>query len=364
MKRILLIATVALLAASCGPKGNTYVLKGTVTDSLALTPGAFIQITNMQTGAKDTAAIEGGKFVITGEASPEQMCFARLVIPDGPAIRGKLSANFIPEKGRIKLDLDLSTVSGTPLNNSLQAFSNVQADYMKEVMALYEQAESADEAAEAEIEAQIDEANAKFQQAAVACAKENATSIVGLTALRAVIYDISLEDLDSVLEGASDLLKTDSRITRIRDLKVAESQTAEGCMFKDFAGADPSGKLSRFSDYVGKGKYVLVDFWASWCGPCKGEIPNIKEMYETYGPKGLTVLGVAVWDKDNSGSRKTMEEYGMKWNQIFVGEDTTPTDIYGIAGIPRIMLFAPDGTIYKQSIRGAEIKKAVSEIYD
>ena len=364
MKRILLIASIAVMAASCGPKGNTYVVKGTVTDSIAAAPGAIVEITNMQTRQKDTVAITNGKFEFSAEADPEQLCYARVVVPDGPSIRGRLSANYVPEKGRIKLDLDLSSASGTPLNDKLQAFSQVQADYMKEVMGLYEQAESADETKAAEIEAQIDEANAKFQEAAVASAKENAANIVGLTALKSVIYDISLEDLDAILANASDIVKNDRQVTRIRSLKVAESETSEGCKFKDFAGADPSGKLSRFSDFVGKGKYVLVDFWASWCGPCKGEIPNIKEMYETYGPKGLTVLGVAVWDKDNSGSRKIMEEYGMKWNQIFVGEDTTPTDIYGIAGIPRIMLFAPDGTIYKQSIRGAEIKKAISEIYD
>ena len=364
MKRLLLIVSVVLAAASCGPEGNTYILKGTVKDSLALAPGAFVQITDMQTGAKDTATVEKGRFVITGEADPERMCFVRLVLPDGPAIRGKLSANYIPEKGRIRLDLDLGSVSGTPLNNSLQAFSDTQADYMKEVMALYGNEETADEETASGIEEQIGILNAAFMESAIACAKENSTSIVGLTALKAVIYDISLEDLDSILEGASDLLKNDSRIDRVRNLKVAENQTSEGCMFKDFAGADPSGRLSRLSDFVGKGKYVLVDFWASWCGPCKQEIPMIKEMYETYGPKGLTVLGVAVWDKDNSSSRRTMEEYGMKWNQIFAGEDTTPTDLYGIAGIPRIMLFAPDGTICKQSIRGAEIKKSISEIFD
>ena len=118
----------------------------------------------------------------------------------------------------------------------------------------------------------------------------------------------------------------------------------------------------KFSDYIGKGKYILVDFWASWCGPCIREIPNIKDVYATYGGDKFDILSVAVWDKLED-TKRAAEELELPWNQI-VNAQQIPTDLYGIDGIPHIILFGPDGTILKRELRGpaiaAEIAKYVS----
>ena len=96
-----------------------------------------------------------------------------------------------------------------------------------------------------------------------------------------------------------------------------------------------------------------------------GEIPNIKKVFETFEGDDFMVLGVAVWERDgdNTASAKKMEEKEMKWHQIFVGDDKTPTDSYGIVGIPTMILFAPDGTIYKRGevLRGESMYKTVAE---
>ena len=115
----------------------------------------------------------------------------------------------------------------------------------------------------------------------------------------------------------------------------------------------------KFSDYIGKGKYVLVDFWASWCGPCKREIPNIAAVYKKYAGENFDVLSVAVWDKVED-TKAAAKEHGVVWNQI-VDAQRVPTDIYGIQGIPQIMLFGPDGTILKRDLRGEGIEAAVKE---
>ena len=134
--------------------------------------------------------------------------------------------------------------------------------------------------------------------------------------------------------------------------------TAEGKMFVDFE-AEYDGKSQKLSDYVGNGKYVLVDFWASWCGPCRAEIPNLIRLYDKYKGDNFEIVGVASWDKPEDTLR-AIEKEGMPYPQIinakFVG-----TDAYGVMGIPQIILFAPDGTILRRDLRGNAIEDVLKE---
>ena len=131
-------------------------------------------------------------------------------------------------------------------------------------------------------------------------------------------------------------------------------------MFTDFTVTDENGVERKLSDYVGKGDYVLADFWASWCGPCRAEIPHIKKVYDKYNGKGLTVLGIAVWDKPED-TQKAIDELQIKWPQI-TNAGSVPTDIYGINGIPHIILFGPDGTILARDLRGDNMIAKVDEV--
>lgn len=143
-------------------------------------------------------------------------------------------------------------------------------------------------------------------------------------------------------------------------LSLAANAQKAGDMYKDFK-AEYNGKVTKLSDYVGKGKYVLVDFWASWCPPCRREIPNLINVYNTYKGKKFTVLGVATWDKPED-TNKAIKELGINYPQM-LNAGTAGSDAYGIQGIPEIILFAPDGKIVARGLRGeaveAEVKKAL-----
>lgn len=134
----------------------------------------------------------------------------------------------------------------------------------------------------------------------------------------------------------------------------------EGDMFKDFA-VEYNGKTTRLSDYVGRGKYVIADFWASWCAPCRKEIPNIIAAYNKYKDRSLQVIGIAAWDKPEA-TLKAIAEEQMPYPQIINSQEIA-TDLYGIKGIPEIILFAPDGTILARGMRGKEIDRKLEEIF-
>lgn len=100
--------------------------------------------------------------------------------------------------------------------------------------------------------------------------------------------------------------------------------------------------------------------WASWCGPCRGEIPNLSQLYNRYKDKGFTVVGLFVWDEE-SNLKKSLEEEKITWSQI-IDTEGNAMDLYGESGIPQIILFAPDGTIVKRNLRGENMIQTVDKI--
>ena len=182
----------------------------------------------------------------------------------------------------------------------------------------------------------------------------NKDNFISSAALSQMLFDFAPAELDSLISTLDSAVRSNEIVTRIQKAVTAQLETAEGKMFTDF---EVNGV--KFSSYVGNGKYMLVDFWASWCGPCKAEIPNVKKVWEKYAGKDFDVLSVAVWD-EKQASIDTAAAYGVKWNQI-VDAQSLPTEIYGIQGIPHIILFGPDGTILKRDLREEKIEAEVAK---
>ena len=196
--------------------------------------------------------------------------------------------------------------------------------------------------------------------------KANPDNAIGMTALSSIYYMIPADQLEMALGWLGDNLKEKEEVKEIVKSLDAKKLTGEGAMFTDFTVIQdpekPEESTVKFSDFIGNGKYMLVDFWASWCGPCIRELPNIKAVYETYAGDRFDILSVAVWDKPEDTVQAAID-LEIPWNQI-INAQQIPTDIYGIEGIPHIILFGPDGKILKRDLRGqmiaAEIAKYVS----
>ncbi|MBR1575055.1 MAG: redoxin domain-containing protein [Bacteroidales bacterium] len=192
--------------------------------------------------------------------------------------------------------------------------------------------------------------------------RKNKNDGAGLEALKYAYYFFDVDEQEELLGCLGPKVKEDDFVQKALQSVQAKKSTKAGQPFVDFTIVqDPDNAEAstvRLSDYAGKGKYLLVDFWASWCGPCKAELPNIKAVYDKYAGEDFDVLSVAVWDKPED-TAKAAAELGITWHQI-VNAQQVPTDLYGIEGIPHIILIGPDGIILNRDLRGEGIEAAVS----
>ena len=139
-----------------------------------------------------------------------------------------------------------------------------------------------------------------------------------------------------------------------------ESTMENKVMYTDISLPGPQGQTVKVSDYVGKNKLVLIDFWASWCGPCIGELPNVVKAYELYHDKGLEIVGVSL-DKDKASWVQAIAQTGQKWPQMsdLKGWDCEGAALYGIQSIPANVLINEQGEIVARDLRGDFLLKEV-----
>lgn len=351
-----ILSVFALSALALTATAQSYTITGTAD---AKAEGKKVFIVNQDNMAvADSAVVTDGAFRFEGTAA-DQMLFEININRN----RRNRAYVFVEPGANAVVDFTQQpVVVAGGLNDKLAAVEKEVAEKgnaLNEKIRQYQtEGKSRDEIA-AIMEPEIESIYAVYRKAI----DDNKDNMVGayFLGVTASQFFPSLESLEAVMAEVKYAEKIAAlRLERDGYLKAATTQA--GKMFVDFTGLTVDGQPSKLSDYVGKGKYVLVDFWASWCGPCKGEIPNLIELQEKFGGDKFTVLGVNVWDEEDKFKAALTAE-GITYPQIYIPRDNkdNATDLYGIKGIPQIILFAPDGTIVQRDLRGNTMKALVEE---
>ena len=348
MSKKLMYLAAALLVAACGPKvGKTTRVTGQFGDEVPETVRILVG-----ESLDTTVTVTDGRFEVEIPTNLQELAYLQTDFTP---------VSFIADGSTITVD----PIAGTAVSSNKKGpqaryaaydawMQTFLTDYRSKMAGFGED----EEAAEEYFEKIIPEFNA-YQKEVV---QANGDNILGLIALMQMMSDDS-EEVKSLLAGFSDEMRANPTVAQLIAVVESGEKTAEGAPFVDFTVVqdpeNPETSTVRLSDYVGNGKYVLVDFWASWCGPCREEMPNLKEVYETYAGDRFDMLSVAVADELEE-TLVAAKELGITWNQI-VNAQRIPLDLYGIDAIPHVILFGPDGAILKRNLRGPAIGEAVRE---
>ena len=358
MKKIALVAMAALTMVACQNK-NAYTISGTVegaaeNDSITLSLIEGRKLVSLQ-----KAPVVGGKFEIKGVSDSVQVAHIGL---------GNMSCQLFLEPGDIRVDLKLNEMTfavGTPNNNACEAFMsdmNALEEEYAEIVKSFQNPELTDDQRK-EIKAQMSGFEEKYYQAIKNSIVDNTGTEFGLFNLLNYYTIYEPEALAPVLEGYVAAFPTRARLQQVKKHNEISLETAVGQQFKDFEMADVDGNMHKLSEYVAANKVTLIDFWASWCGPCRAEMPAVKAAYEAYKNKGFGIVGISL-DNNKDAWTAAIKNLGADWAHLsdLKGWACEGARLYGVNSIPATVLVAQDGTIIARNVRGEAIQEKLAEL--
>jgi thiol-disulfide isomerase/thioredoxin len=340
MKKLFVMAAAAVMAVGCA--NNGYVIEGQV----AGIEDQTIYLMNNQRENVDSTQVVAGAFKFEGVAEkPAQLYLAT----DHPFAIVYVEKGAIAVAGSIE-EPQTITVTGTPANDARAEYTKWQTTFMESYRAATPEEQTAmEEEYYATIREYVD---------------QNAGNLFGVKLyLSEMSYGATAAEMLEQVEKFSPEMQLTEDVVTLKELATAKANVEVGKPFVEVVQPNMEGEAVALSSVVGEGKYVLLDFWASWCGPCMREVPYLLETYKEYKDKGFEIFGVS-FDRDAEAWKKAVESKEMNWihvSEVNYFDNQAATD-YAVRSIPSNFLIGPDGTIVAVNLRGEEVKAKIAEL--
>lgn len=362
MKKILFSAAIAASMLTACNTAPQYTIDGTI-QGVENGKALLVKYANGKMDTLAQAAFTQGKFKLQG--SVEGITSANLLI-EGKRMR--LPVILENEKYTAVIDMNAlmeAQVSGPVAQNLYNEYATIlktaRAEQSKLYKAYNEAAQAKDEAKLKEIEEQYNKVGEETEAKENKFLQANADTYVAAYVLSSKMSGMSYEDLQEAYGklGANAKQTEPAKMVEERMTKLAA--VAVGKVAPDFTLNTPEGKpLSMHSI---KGKVKVIDFWASWCGPCRGENPNVVAMYKQYHKKGLEILSVSL-DNNKEAWLKAIKDDKLEWNHVsdLKGWDCAAAKLYAVSGIPHLVVLDANNVIVAKDLRGDALKAKVAEL--
>ncbi len=340
---------------------NGFTLTGTVKN---VDKGVLYINYNREDGwGKDTITITNGHFTHQGTLEYPHLAYLQFSGKQG------YPSPFFLENKTVSIQVDTSetdmfSITGSPLHEEYLAYLKLtEGPYREKLIELYNLFESTDDQAETtNIQLKIDSILQKITVAANDYIEKNPSSFVTANAiLDQHGYNPNPNELDKIYTRLDAKIKESGVGKKIKDLISIAKRTSVGQPATDLTVNDANGNPISLLEL--KGKYVFLDFWASWCGPCRAENPTVKKAYQKYKDQGFEIYAVSL-DVIKEDWINAIEEDGLPWLHVSdLKKNNEAAAIYGVEGIPMNYLIDPEGIIVAKDLRGEDLMEKLEEVF-
>jgi len=346
MKKIVLFALMLVALASC--KNETgYVINGDATGFEDGTVVRLLQRVKPDWITIDSAVVKDGAFVIEGQVDPGFMAYVEVGDESN-------RFSFILEPGNITVNVADRRAKGTPSNDKYAAFLDETDAMDAEEEALFAAMDSVTNDSIKSIYSQkIDSIDRIYVDKIKACMAGNITNPLGI-GLFTTYSSIFADDIQMLLDLSNKVpekYRVQQPVQATINMINTISRTSVGSQYVDFAFNTVDGRETSLAECVNNNRYVLIDFWASWCAPCRASLPGIKALNDQFGDKGLCIIGVSL-DKEQEAWLNAISNFQMTWLQtssLHYWDDEIAA-LYGVRAIPSTVLIDSNGTIIDRNV--------------
>ncbi len=360
---MLLVVAAGMLA--CSRNDSKYVITGKNAPQDGVTVYLIDRIVEDYI---DSAVVADGTFEMKGKATKD--AFLGIEV-DGTDWRYPLINDGVP----VQINFTDSSVTGSALNVKLtecdKRNSKTYARLNQLIEGFLALSQEDRDATEDEFVAQYEAAFQDYADTKLAIIEENKDNLIPVVFIENVPAALGYAKFNELVSSDAPFakhpfvvdLKKSLEETMAEELKADDAKTAIiGQRFLDLEEADTEGNMHKLSEYVGQGKWVLVDFWASWCGPCKAEMPNVVAAYNQYHDKGFEIVGLS-FDQEKDPWVKAIAEWQMPWIHLSDLKywKTAASEVYSVNSIPDNLLIDPEGIVVARGLRGEALAKKLAE---